>query len=225
MRIALQVPIKAASERVPGKNFKPIAGKPLAFWLLDRLAHAAPPEWDVVVDSEAQAVIDRVRERYGEAFMYRLRPEWLAGPRANGNHLINTFANAYPGYDAYGQAFVTAPTLPAETILDAVAEFERQQSTFDSLTLVTRETRWVWLGGQPLNYDHLTPNGLPRSQDAEILQETTGFYLADPHVALLRCCRLGLHPLLYEIPRKFALDIDTQEDFDIAERALLDDQE
>ena len=36
-QIVALLPMKAHSERVPGKNFRTLAGKPLARWMLDSL--------------------------------------------------------------------------------------------------------------------------------------------------------------------------------------------
>ena len=85
---------------------------------------------------------------------------------------------------------------------------------------MTRETGWYWQERRPLNYNERQPNGLPRSQDAQLLKETTGFYLIEKEPLFRKCTRIGTNPWLYEIPHQYAIDIDTEEDFAEAERIL-----
>ena len=45
MKIAINIPIKGRSAtRVPNKNLRDLAGKPLCCWLLDQLATNLPKE-------------------------------------------------------------------------------------------------------------------------------------------------------------------------------------
>ena len=222
MNIAIQIPIKnRSSKRIPGKNFKQLAGKPLAFWLLDELSSKCPAAWDLYVDSEGHDVMRRVEERYGERYKFHLRNEWFAEDHANGNHLISQFAIAHPEYDIYIQAFVTAVTLPGKVIMQAVREFVGALDTYDSMLLVTEETGWFWFKGRALNYDQSRANGLPRSQDAVVLQETTGLYAITRDAVFSTGCRIGNRPMFYCIEREFARDVDTMDDFCEVERVLL----
>lgn len=218
MRIAVQVPIKhRSSERVANKNFRQFAGKKLCFWLLDELRAACPPEWDLYVDSESDAVAAIVGERYGARFRFRRRAAWLAGNAANGNHLLWAFANEFPDYDIYAQAFVTAVRLKGATIVRAV-ETLVDSPRHDSVFLATRETGFWWHNGRPVNYDPAAPDGLPRSQDCRVLKETTGLYAVRNQALLTRGCRVGAAPLPIEIDPDEAADIDTPADLAAAER-------
>ncbi len=221
MKIAVQIPIKGrASTRVPNKNFRDLAGKPLSCWLLDELSSACPAEWDLYIDSEEPAVMNQFTERYAGRYQFHQRDAWYASDAANGNHLISQFAAKHPQYDLYAQAYVTAVTLPGRTVVESIGALVEQQDRYDSMLLVTEACGWFWFGGQAVNYDPTRPDGLPRSQDAMGYQETTGLYAITREAVLRTGCRIGAKPLFYPVPRAHAVDIDTMEDFQQA-RAIL----
>ncbi len=223
MRVALQIPIKSRqSTRVPNKNFRDLGGKPLSYWLLDRLVETCPPDWTLVVDSESSCVWDRLKDRYGQRMQFHQREPWYASDEANGNHLIHQFAVFRADFDLYVQAYVTAVTLPGEIVVEAVEALMSRIDQFDSMTLVTEETGWFWRDGQAVNYRPDQPAGLPRSQDAMMLKETTGVYAISKEALLRYGCRLGSKPLLYHVPKKYAVDIDTMEDFREAQKLITD---
>ena len=57
------VPMRHHSQRVPGKNYRPLAGKPLFHHILETLL--AVPEIDrVVVDTDSEPVIDGLRQEF-----------------------------------------------------------------------------------------------------------------------------------------------------------------
>ena len=58
MKIVALLPLKAHSERIPGKNFKPLAGKPLFRWILDTLLGIDAID-RVVINTDAQHELDR----------------------------------------------------------------------------------------------------------------------------------------------------------------------
>ena len=221
MKIAIEIPVKArSSERVPNKNFRELAGKPLCFWLIDELLASCPDEWDIYVDSEGETTFDFIKSHNRSGVRFFNRDPWFAGDNANGNHMLYHFASNYPGYDVYVQAYVTAVTLTGEVFCSAVNRFLECIDAYDSMFLITEETGWFWYDGRPLNYDPARPAGLPRSQDAVLQKETTGLYAITREALFKTGCRVGEKPLLYEVDRKYAMDIDTLEDFHEAEEIL-----
>jgi len=220
LKVAIEIPIKARpSERVPNKNWRALCGKPLAFWLLDELAEGCPAEWDLWVDSERVDEDRRITDRYGDRFKFHQRDPWFASNAANGNHLIHQFAVSHPGYEIYGQAFVTAVGLRSSTICRALERIK--PGGRDSVLLATNETGWWWFNGRAVNYDPDVPAGLPRSQDAQVLKETTGFYAIRRDVLFETGCRVGRDPAFEIITTDEALDIDTADDLASAAHLLL----
>lgn len=221
MKVAIQIPIKARSSvRVPNKNFRDLNGKPFACWLLDRLYSHIPNEWDVFIDSEDESTWDFFKDRYGDKFKFFKRDKWFAGDQANGNHVMNNFVVHNMKYDIFAQVFVTAVTLEWEVIKEALDAFINQRDKHDSVFLVSEEVGWFWQNGKALNYQPTLPDGLPRSQDAVVLKETTGFYAITKEAALRTGCRVGANPIFHKVKAIHSLDVDTMEDFEEAKRLL-----
>ena len=221
MKIAIQVPVKArSSTRVPNKNFRDLAGKMLSYWLLDELVEHCPNDWDIYIDSEKESVMDLFRDRYKGRIKFHWRTDWFAQDQANGNHFLHQFAVCNPNYDIYVQTFVTAVTLSGQIILESLQALASATDQYDSVLLVTEENGWYWFNSKALNYVPELPDGLPRSQDATVLKETTGLYAITRDTLFRTGCRIGHHPLFYKVDRKYALDIDTMEDFIEAQRIL-----
>ena len=55
--IAALVPMRHHSQRVPGKNFRPLAGKPLFHHIISSLL-ACPEITQVVVDTDSQPIME-----------------------------------------------------------------------------------------------------------------------------------------------------------------------
>lgn len=221
LKTAIQIPLKSrASTRVPNKNFRDLNGKPLCRWLVDELLAHLPEDHDIWIDSESARVMDLFSDVPPERLRFHRRNDWFSGDQANGNHLANQFGLAHPGYDFYAQVFVTAVTLRGGIVREALDAFQTQVDRYDSMFLVTEETGWIWYQGKAMNYDPATLDGLPRSQDAAYLKETTGLYAITREALFRTGCRIGRRPLPYVVPREFAFDIDTMEDFREAEQRL-----
>ncbi len=78
-RVIGVVPARAGSRRLPGKNVRPMAGKPMIRWTLDA-ARASKVLDLTVVTSDDEAVLAIAREAGVEAIR---RPDALAGPDAS----------------------------------------------------------------------------------------------------------------------------------------------
>jgi CMP-N-acetylneuraminic acid synthetase len=218
--VAVQVPIKTCSERVPGKNFLMIAGKPLFAWLLDRLVHESPHEWRVAVNTDNDESARFVADRYKgmDRLSVSVYEDWFI--HATGSQLFNRFAQRVDA-DIIAQAYVTAPLLSMASILHLVDLVEKLN--LDSATYATEETGWFWRHGKAVNYDPDRVDGLPRSQDAQLLKETTGIYVAKRESVLRTGVRLPGpdRRLITSLPRVEAMDIDTPEDFAAVEAELV----
>lgn len=207
MRVVASVPVKAKSQRVVGKNLRPLAGKPLCTYIMDAAVEAG---LDVYVNTDAAEAADLARSRGCSVID---RPAWLSADTSNGNDLLVYDAEQVEA-DVYVQLFATAPFLRAETIRRAV-ELLKENPEADSVFTVHHLYTWAWFGDQPVNYD---PRTLPRSQDARpITLETTGLYAIRREALLERRCRIGAKPLMLPVDVREAIDIDTEDDWAYAE--------
>lgn len=204
-KVIAVVPVKSKSERVSGKNFVKVAGKPLYSYVLDRIQNCNFD--DIYVDSDSEEIADYCSDR---RINYIHRKPALAENSANGNDLLEHHISLINA-KYYFQLFVTAPLLRPESINGCI-DVLVNGANYDSILTCRKLFSWYWYDGKPINYN---PKFLPRSQDAEpIIEETTGLYGITRDAFNLSGCRIGLNPYFFEVAEEEALDLDTQADFE-----------
>jgi CMP-N-acetylneuraminic acid synthetase len=213
MKIAALVPMRHHSQRVPGKNYRPLAGKPLYQHIIEALL-AAPEITTIMVDTDSAPVIEGLRANFPQVKII-LRPENLRAPEMSMNEIL-TYDTAQVEADFYLQTHSTNPLLKAETISAAVQKFLGAYPAFDSMFSVTRLQTRLWDSlTRAINHN---PAILLQTQDLPpVFEENSCFYLFTRANLLAKRNRLGERPLMYEIPRHEAVDIDEEFDFQLAE--------
>lgn len=222
MSIVALLPMKANSERVRGKNFRPIAGKPLYRWVLDALL-AEPRVGRVVINTDARAELAAagLGGDTDPRVVLRDRPSELRGDMVSMNLVLADDVRAVPA-DTYLMTHTTNPLLSTRTIGAMIDRYEeaRDAGEADSLFTVTRhQTRFYGLGGEPLNHD---PENLLRTQDLPpYLEENSVAYLFGPEGFARTGARIGTRPVMYETPALESVDIDEPSDWYLAESLLM----
>ena len=213
------VPMRHHSERVPGKNYRLMAGRPLYAYILETL-QACRSVSQSIVDTDSPIIREGVAERFPSVRLID-RPEHLRGGDVPTNdileHDVRTAPSAY-----YLQTHCTNPLLKTATIDRAVEAFLQAFPGKDSLFTVTRWNKRLWSeGGEPLNHD---PAVLLRTQDLlPVFEENSCLYLFERQRFLASRNRLGRAPMLFEIAAEEALDIDEEHDFRLVETLMLRD--
>ncbi len=214
--IVALVPMRHHSERVPGKNYRPLAGKPLFHHILDTLLQC-PEISRVAIDTDSPIIMDSLRKQYPQVIIIE-RPEHLRADTIPMNEVLLHDMAQVPA-DLYLQTHSTNPLLRPQTISRAIQALVSQYPAYDSLFSVTRiQTRlWDQLG-RPVNHN---PAILLRTQDLPpIYEENSCIYLFNRQTLELRRNRLGERPYLFEIPAAEAWDIDEELDFAIVDSIL-----
>lgn len=210
MKVACFIPIKANSERVPGKNFRILCGKPLYQYIINHAIEAGCFD-DIYVDTNSEDVKEYCKSNNIKIIE---RKEELAKNTANGNDLLNYHFDLYPNYDYYFQLFATAPFLRAASIAKAVNTLVGSNE-YDSTFTALAEHSFYWYGGTPINY---RPCILPRSQDMQpVIEETTGLYGISKSALEKYRCRIGAKPYICLVNKFEAVDINTEDDLKMAE--------
>jgi CMP-N-acetylneuraminic acid synthetase len=210
------VPMRHHSERVPGKNYRPLAGKPLFHHILDTLLQC-PEITRIAVDTDSPTIMEGLREQYPQVVVIE-RPEHLRADTIAMNEVLLHDTAQVPG-DLYLQTHSTNPLLRPQTISRAIQALVSTYPSYDSLFSVTRiQTRlWDHLG-RPVNHN---PAVLLRTQDLPpIYEENSCIYLFNRETLEKRRNRLGERPYLFEIPAAEAWDIDEELDFQITDLIL-----
>ncbi len=210
MKTACFIPIKENSERVPGKNLRILNDKKLYEYICQHVKEADVFD-DVYIDTNSQE-ISLYAEKMG-FYVIKRKPE-LAKNTANGNDLLVYHFESYPGYDYYFQLFATAPYMQASTIQKCFNRLTTSEE-YDSCFTATENHSFYWLSGNPINY---RPGILPRSQDMlPLIEETTGLYGISAEALNRYRCRIGKKPYIHMVNKFEAVDINTEDDFKIAE--------
>jgi CMP-N-acetylneuraminic acid synthetase len=219
-RIAALVPMRHQSERVKEKNFRPFGGKPLYHHILSNLICC--PEISVVaIDTDSPFIMEDARANFPSVVLLE-RPLNLRGGMVPMNDVLLhdvTMVDA----DFYLQTHSTNPLLQTSTIRAAIERFLGEFPAHDSLFSVTRLQARLWdEKGQPLNHD---PTVLLRTQDLPpVYEENSNLYIFTRQTLEQRRNRLGARPLMFEVDRLEAWDIDEEVDFRIAETLFLASQ-
>jgi CMP-N-acetylneuraminic acid synthetase len=211
-RTVAVVPMRHKSERVPGKNYRPLAGIPLYHHVIRMLSSV--PEIDVIViDTDSDFIIKDCSENFPQVQVL-LRPVHLRdGNIAMNDVLLNTLDQV--DADIVLQTHSTNPFLEADTVSSALKLFASPGREFDSLFSVTRLQARLWdAENKPVNHD---PSVLLRTQDlAPLFIENSCFFIFTPELLRESGTRIGIRPFMFEMSASEAVDIDTEDDFSLA---------
>lgn len=213
------VPARGGSKRVPGKNIRPLGGRPLLAHTL-ACAVSADLGCPIIVSTEDPAIADVARS-CGVAVIDR--PAALATDTASTEdvllHVLDAMSPARPEW-----VITLPPTAPfrrASTLrrfTDAIAGAPELQ---DCLMSVTEDRGDFWTLSADGSLGRLFPNAPRRQQDrAPLYLENSAIYVT--RVAALEATRsvLGNRVRGIAIDRLEGFDINDELDFAIAEALL-----
>jgi CMP-N-acetylneuraminic acid synthetase len=215
-RIVALVPMRHHSQRVPGKNYRPLAGRPLFHHILQTLLKV-PEISEIAVDTDSPIVARGLKDHF-PAIRFIPRPDHLTADDVSMNDILK-HDTAQLDADYYLQTHTTNPLLRSKTIASAIHKFLDGRSSHDSLFSVTRwQTRLYDESGRALNHD---PSALIQTQDLPpVFEENSCLYLFTRQDLLRRHHRIGERPLMFEVDAEEAWDIDDELDFEICEFLL-----
>ncbi len=204
------------SQRVVGKNYRILAGKPLFHHIIERLL-AVPEIAEIVVDTDSAPVMDGLRQHFPQVKVID-RPEHLRADDAPMNDILIHDTGQAPA-DFYLQTHSTNPLLKPETVSRAIQCFLADYPAHDSLFSVTRlQTRLYDQHGRAINHD---PSVLIQTQDLPpVYEENSCLYIFTRENLIKRHHRIGGKPLMFEIVAEEAWDIDEDLDFRICDFLL-----
>jgi len=207
------VPMRHSSERVPGKNYRDFAGKPLFHHVVEALL-ACPLIDKVVIDTDSPIVIEQAKKSFPQVLVLE-RPEHLRDGSIPMNDVLMNTISQVPA-DFYLQTHSTNPILSAKTVAEAVNKFFEIQPMYDSLFSVTRKNVRYWdILARPINHN---PNILLRTQDLPpVFEENSCLYLFTKAILERKHNRIGDRPFLFEMAEEEAQDIDVELNFIMAE--------
>lgn len=220
------VPARSGSKRYPGKNIRLLAGKPLFVWTLEACALADSVD-KVLFSTDSQEYWDIANEYLpGNKLELDFRTTEEAGDNIKIFDYLVASADKLFGDDE-GRFMLCLPTMPLRTqahVEEAIAlsndsgcsVFSAVEYDFATSFGFTIDEKGEW---QPLFESSPMLTGNTRSQDQVISYHPNGaIYIrpvSDLRSGQLRTLYEGALP--YIMDRFLSVDIDTEEDFKLAE--------
>jgi N-acylneuraminate cytidylyltransferase len=221
MKSVCVIPARGGSKRIPHKNIRSFCGRPIIAWSID--AALASGVFDEVVISTDDPAIADVGRALGAQVPF-MRPAELSDDHTG---TVEVIQHAIAELEAQGRQselvcclYATAPFVTAEALREARSrlvegkwEYAFPVCTFDFP--VQRALRLSPTGGVESRWPEFA---LSRSQDLEELVHDAGqFYWGKADAWRAGRPVYGLKSTSIRVSRAVAQDIDTEEDWEIAE--------
>jgi CMP-N-acetylneuraminic acid synthetase len=215
-KIVALLPMKLHSERVKGKNFKQLAGKPLFKWILDTLLSVDDID-AIVINTDAKPQLLNCGLEDSERLIIRERKTSLCGDHVSMNAILADDIEAISA-EHYLMTHTTNPLISMTTIQSSLNAYLNNKQ-FDSLFTVNKhQTRYYSEDVLPINHD---PQNLIRTQDLEPwYEENSCLYIFNRISFAQTGARIGAKPQLYVTPKLESVDIDEKDDWVMAEALI-----
>jgi CMP-N,N'-diacetyllegionaminic acid synthase len=223
MTVLALIPARGGSKSVPGKNLRPLGGKPLIAWTIE--AARACPGLDRVVVTTDSPEIAAVARDYGAETPF-LRPAEFARDDSSGDDPIFHALQWFEEHEGYQPEFVLAlqPTSPFRTADDIAAALqlarERNADGITSVTPARQHPHWM----KRILEDGRLVDYVERDRACQARQELPSVFALNGAIFLIRRTVLlndrTWYPertYAYVMPPERSLDIDTPWDFRLAE--------
>ena len=217
------IPARGGSKRLPGKNIKPLNGKPLIFYTIDAVLNSKLFD-KIIFTSDDDNILNTVSENYTIPYLEVIkRPTYLS---TDTSKVIDTVIHYID--DKYEQIWLTLPTSPLKTAEDFIeansiltkdinSVISYTEMEFPPTLGITVNDNYItdydnsspWINGNTRSQDHTTiyrPNGAIYGAWTNNLKNSKNYYTKNTKG--------------YFMPRNRSVDIDTQFEFELAEFIL-----
>lgn len=209
------MPMKAHSERVPNKNMRSFLGRPLYNFVLEELLGSIYIK-KIVINTDSEDIKNDVFGLKNEKIRIIDRPKEICGDFVGMNDIIK-YDLSVTNSDYYLQTHATNPLLTSDIIDKAIEVYFEKMDDYDSLFSVTKiQSRLYDKKGCPINHDL---GALKRTQDLDpIYEENSNLYIfSRKSFFVSENKRIGKNPQMFIIDKMGAIDIDEEDDFELAE--------
>ncbi|MCG9584117.1 acylneuraminate cytidylyltransferase family protein [Vibrio tubiashii] len=216
---------RGGSKGLPGKNIKPLAGKPLLQYSIDT-AFATPAIEQVFVSTDDEDIA-KVAMNAGAVVINRpkelatdISPEWLSW-----RHAIEWATTHYGDFDGFISLPATSPLRSVEDVELAIRQRELMSADVCiSVTPASRSPFFNMVKSSTDGFVELVSKpefDVARRQDApEVFDITTVVYAATPEFVLHNYGLFSGKVTSIQVPKERAVDIDDIYDFRLAEAIL-----
>lgn len=226
MKIFAITPARGGSKGVPRKNIKPLAGKPLLQHTVDA-AQACPRIDRYIINTEDDEIRSTAKALGVET---QSRPEdfWYDNTFQEVDRLlqwsVRDLEEKGAVIDIVVLLYATAPLRKTEHITKCIDLV--QNRGFDSALTLVEDRSYIWerKGSEsnevmPVNYDP-AKRGPNQKEGWNQWVENKAVYVMKRDLLMETGCRLGGRVGFVEMSKLDSIDIDTLDDFKLAERIL-----
>jgi CMP-N,N'-diacetyllegionaminic acid synthase len=218
---------RGGSRGLPGKNIRPLLGKPMIVWSIEQAL--STPEIDHVAVSTDSTMIADVARQAGAAVPF-LRPDHLSTSEAGKFDVWKHALGAFEEY--YGEEFeffldldCTGPLRDISDISKIIAMFrDRKKFGADGVFTVCEARKNPYFNMVEKNQNgamkisKTLPGSIVRRQDApDVFEHVASIYIMDPAYIRSSNYMLDGHMEGYDIGVEKSLDVDSELDFQFIE--------
>ncbi len=205
-KVVAFVPIKYNSQRLPNKNFLPLGDKALCSHVFDSLLEVEEIDEVYVFCSNSD-----ISKHLPKQVRFLERDKILDRDETLGMEIYEAFCEKIPA-DVYVLCHATSPFISCQSIAEGVRAVIDEN--YDSAFSVEKHQTFTWYKGNPLNYKL---SHIPRTQDLEaIYLENSAFFIFENKILKQYKRRIGERPYMVVTSRFESIDIDYQEDYELA---------
>lgn len=214
MKITAVIPIRSGSQRVKDKNLRAFADTNLMELKIKNLLQV-PELTSIVVNTNSELAIEIVNKSYrGGGVTTHRREEYYASSQCSGSEFFRHLGEV-TDTDLFVYCPCTSPFIKPETVSQCINQFI-STSDYDCLATVSSVKEFLWLDGDPMNYD---PAHAPNSQDLpDVVALNFGVTVVRKEDLIKNSNIIGKNPQFVKTSDIESIDIDTPLDFYIAEQ-------
>lgn len=221
MNILIIIPARGGSKGIPGKNVKPLNGKPLIYYTIDA-ARCIADDAHICVSTDDDYIIEVV-ENYGLQVPFK-RPEYLATDTASTYdvllHAINYYEQKGEIFDAIILLQATSPFRTGKHIQEALELYSNDIDMVVSVKETDSNPYYVCFEEDQDGMLHISKGDghYTRRQDCPSVYEYNGaIYIINPNSLKRMPLSKFTRKRKYLMDKKHSIDLDTMLDWQIAE--------
>lgn len=226
MNILVIIPARGGSKGIPGKNIKPLNGKPLIYYTIDA-ARSIVDDSHICVSTDDEHIIDAV-ERYGLKIPFK-RPEHLATDTASTYdvllHALHFYENKGEHFDAIVLLQATSPFRTGQHVKEALELYSTDIDMVVSVKETDANPYYVCFEEDSHGMLQICKGDghYTRRQDCPPVYEYNGaIYVINPDSLRKKQLHQFSKRKKYIMDREHSLDLDTMLDWQIAELIIND---
>lgn len=215
--LVAMIPARLGSRRIPKKNIRFLCGKPLIQYPIDFAINSSAFD-SIWINTESDELGKICKKSFG--IEYHRRPKELADNKATNRDFVYQFLKEH-NCDYVVMINPTSPTLRQETVNAFVSYIN--ENDYDTIVSVVSNKTEAFFRGEKINFDG--KNKIP-NENLEPIEEIVWALTAWKRDTFIGLQESGECPVFggklgrFQIPKDESADLDTEEDWRIAEGIL-----